>query len=77
MRQKLLSNPNFDIMEWYKKIDQGGKGHITASDIGKFLSRNKINISHNQEQLIFEKFNKRTLADKITPAEFIEEVTPR
>lgn len=36
-----------------------------------------MKVTHNQEQLIFEKFNKRAIADKITQAEFIEEVTPR
>ena len=36
-----------------------------------------MQVSHNQEQLIFEKFNKRTIADKISQAEFIEEITPR
>ena len=33
-----------------------------------------MQVSHNQEQLIFEKFNKRTIADKISQAEFIEEI---
>ena len=33
MRQKLLSNPNFSIMDSYKNLDQGDKGHITANDV--------------------------------------------
>lgn len=38
MRQKLLSNPNFNIMAAYSQIDQTNKGHITASDVSSFLN---------------------------------------
>jgi len=30
-----------------------------------------------QEQLVFERFNKRAVADRVNYAEFIEEITPR
>jgi len=42
MRQKLLQNPSFNIMQAYNRIDATGKGFITASDIGKFLSKNRV-----------------------------------
>ena len=33
MRQKLLSNPKFEVMKEFKQIDLGNKGHITATDV--------------------------------------------
>jgi len=38
MRQKLLQNPSFNIMQAYNRIDATGKGFITASDVSSINS---------------------------------------
>jgi len=48
-----------------------------AEDIGRYLSERGVQISRMQEYLIFERFNKRQVQDRVNYAEFIEEVTPR
>ena len=59
MRQKLLKNPFFDISKAYRDIDSSKKGYIIAGDLGKFLDLHDVTITKQQEQLIFERFNKR------------------
>jgi Ca2+-binding EF-hand superfamily protein len=73
----MLKNPYFDISQAFKDLDTEEKGFISQSDIGKYLSQHNIDISTTNQELIFLRFNKRSHADKINYAEFIEEMTPR
>ena len=38
MRQNMLKNPFFDISKAFKDLDLDSRGHITANDIGHYLS---------------------------------------
>lgn len=49
---------------------------LTFLQIWTFLSEWSIDISSLQESLIFDRFKKQVF-DKVTYAEFIEEITPR
>ena len=41
------------------------------------MSQNNVDVSKLTEQLIFDRFNRRAVQDRVNYAEFIEEMTPR
>ena len=76
-RQRLYTNPIFNIKDAYKICDYARKGEITYQDLKFLLEQRGHPINDLEMQFLLDKFDRGFRRGSILEPEFISEFIPR
>lgn len=77
VRQRLSTNPIFNLKNAFEILDFGGRGEICKDDIQRLISQRGFFISDKEADSLMQKFDKGYNEGAFTQHQFITELVPK